>query len=478
MVEVPGLPDEVRATLPPVVAAYIAALEAAGAALTSRVAAREARLGQNSSNSSRPPSSDPPGSRPPPPPPRGVRRPGGQPGHQGQFRALLPVEDVAEVVRHVPVTWARCAAALPEVAGPADPPDQRHQVVEVPPVRAEVTEHQCAARTCRNCGQVTRAAGPAGVPQGVVGPRRAATTVLRTGRYRLSKREARDGLADLFGVDLADGTVSAVEQTVSAALAPVADEARAAVQGAAVANRDETGWRQGRKRAWRWTAVTAPLTVFHIAPSCGGQGMRALRGATWAGGVGSDRFAAYRGLAAETRQVCWAHRKRDFQKPVDWGPGPRPSGARLLALHDHVFELWHRYRAGELDRAAVALAISRVAAELHAVLEAGAAQGHPAAQPLCRELLGIWPALWTFVLVEGVEPTNNAAEQALRPAVLWRKGSFGTHSDAGSRFVERMLTVTATCRQQRRDLCAFLVEAITAAQHGHPHPSLLCAGTA
>ena len=472
MVELPELPDEVRATLPPVVAAYVAALEAAVAALTARVADLEARLGQNSSNSSRPPSSDPPGTRPLPPP-RGARRPGGQPGHRGHFRALLPVEQVDTVVRHVPVACERCAAALPEVAGPADPPDQRHQVVEVPPVRAEVTEHQFAARTCRTCGQVTRAPWLAGVPRGAVGPRLAATTVLLTGRYRLSKREARDCLAALFGVDVADGTVSAVEQTVSAALAPVVDEARAAVQQAAAANLDETGWRQGRKRAWLWTAVTALVTVFHIDPSRGGRVVRALLGATWAGVVSSDRFSAYRWLAAETRQVCWAHLKRDFQQLVDWGPGPRPVGARLLALHDHVFELWHRYRAGELDRAALALAISRVAAELHVVLAEGAAQGHPAAQPLCRELLGLWPALWTFVVVEGVEPTNNAAEQALRPAVLWRKGSFGTHSDAGSRFVERMLTVTATCRQQGRDLFAFLVEAITAAQHGHPPPSLL-----
>lgn len=479
MVDLPPLPDEVRATLPPVVTAYIAALEAAvqtlttaNAALAARVADLEARHGQNSSNSSRPPSTDPPGTRTPPRVP-GQRRPGGQPGHRGQFRALVPAEQVDAIVRLVPEACAACGGAVPVHAGAGDPPDHRHQVVDLPPVRATVTEYQVAARLCSACGTVTRAPWPAEVPRGAVGPRLAATSALLTGRYRLSKRETAQCLADLFGAEVAVGTVSAIEQTVSAALAPVVDEARAAAQQAVVANVDETGWRQGRQRAWLWTMVTALVTVFHIDRSRGSQVVRALLGADWTGIVGSDRFAAYRWLATERRQVCWAHLKRDFQKLVDWGPGPRPVGERLLAIETQVFELWHRFRAGELDRVALAMATGRVAAEMAAVLEAGAERGHPAAQPLCRELLAVWPALWTFVVVAGVEPTNNVAEQALRPAVLWRKGSFGTHSEGGSRFVERMLTVTASCRQQRRNPFSFLVEAVTAAHRAQPHPSLL-----
>ena len=484
MIDLPRLPDEVRATLPPVAAAYIAALEAAvqtlasaNAMLATRVAELEARLGQNSSNSSRPPSTDPPGARPSPPPPRGSRRAGGQPGHRGHFRALRPVGQVDEVVRLVPGACADCGAALPAGAGPGDPPDQRHQVVDLPPVQAMVTEYQFAARSCAACGGVTRAAWPAAVPRGAVGPRLAATSAMLTGRYRLSKREAAACLADLFGAEVAVGTVSAIEQSVSAALAPVVAEARAAVQQAAVANVDETGWRQGRQRAWLWTVVTALVTVFHIDRSRSSQVVRALLGADWQGVVGSDRFAAYRWLGADRRQVCWAHLRRDFQKLVDWGPGPRPVGERLLAGQAQVFELWQRFRAGELERADLLLAIGRVAAEMRAVLDAGATAGHPVAQSLCREVLTVWPALWTFVLVAGVEPTNNAAERALRPAVLWRKGSFGTHSETGSRFTERMLTVRATCGQQRRNLVAFLVEAVTAAQLGLPHPSLLPATT-
>lgn len=472
MVDLPPFPEELRVTLPAEVVAYITALETAVQMLSSQVAVLQARVGQNSTNSSRPPSSDPPRA-PTAKPPRGGRRPGGQAGHRGHQRQRVPADQVTRTVAYVPATCGRCGHDLAVTAGPADPPDWCHQVAELLPVTVEVTAHHLAARTCAGCGHTTRAAWPAGVPHGLVGPRLAVTIALLTGRYRLSKREAAAVLADLFGVSLAVGTISAVEQQVSAALAPVVTEARTAVRSAPVVNLDETGWREGRRRAWLWTAVTALVTVFHIDRSRGSGVVRMLLGPDWQGVVGSDRFSAYRWLEAEWRQVCWAHLRRDFQKLVDWGPGPRPVGQRLVACHDQVFALWGRHQTGELDRAALAQAISRVAAELRAVLETGAASGHAAAQPLCRQLLAVWPALWTFVLVEGVEPTNNRAEQALRPAVLWRKGSFGTHSADGSRFVERMLTVSASCRQQGRPVLRFLQAALIAAHSGLTPPSLL-----
>jgi transposase len=276
---------------------------------------------------------------------------------------------------------------------------------------------------------------------------------------------------------VAVGSVSAIEQALSTALAPVVAEAVAVARQAPVANLDETGWRQGRQRAWLWTMVTAAVTVFHIDRRRSGAVMQALVGPDWAGIVGSDRYPAYKRLPVDQRQVCWAHGRQDFQKLVDWGPEPRPVGLRLLAITAQVFELWHRFKAGEVDRLDLQVLLGRVAAEMAAVLADGADHGHPLAQTLCREYQALWPALWTFVVVEGVEPTNNVAEQALRPAVLGRKGSFGTYSATGSRFAERLLTVAATCRQHRRHLRAFLVEATTAAPLGHPPPSLLPATT-
>jgi transposase len=269
------------------------------------------------------------------------------------------------------------------------------------------------------------------------------------------------------------GSVSALEQAMSAALAPVVGEARTAVPQAAVANLDETGWRQGRKRAWLWTVVTATLTVFHIDPSRGGTVAQALLGAAWAGIVGSDRGTMYNWLPAERRQVCWAHLKRDFQKLVDWGPGARPIGQRLLAIEAQVFGAWHRFRRAEIDRPVLQHRLVPLQAEMAHVLEEAITGPDAKAAGVCWELRKLWPALWTFAVVAGVEPTNNAAERALRPAVLWRKGSFGTHSADGSRFVERMLTVTTTCRQQGRPVLDVLSAAVTAARCRATPPSLI-----
>jgi transposase len=476
MMSLPELPAEVRAGLAPEVQGYIAALEQAVVVLTTRMADLEARLAQNSTNSSRPPSSDPPGT-PRGKPPRRGRPPGGQAGHPGRFRALRDPAEVDAIVVCVPGQCAGCGAALPATAAASDPADERRQVTEIPLAPAVVTEYRLAGRRCCHCGHLTRAPLPAEVGSDRIGfgPRLTAIAALLTGRYRLSKREAARCLDDVFGVDLAVGSVSALEQATSAALLPVITEAQVAVQQAAVANLDETSWRQGRQRAWVWTMVTATLTIFHINQSRGGAVARTLLGAAWSGIVGSDRGTMYRWLPTDRRQVCWAHLKRDFQKLVDWGPTSRPTGQRLLQLEAQVFALWHRFRQGEIDRPALQLALAPLQAALWQVLLDGGDSATGKAAGVCWQLQQLWPALWTFAQVEGVEPTNNAAERALRPAVLWRKGSFGTHSEAGSRFVERMLTATTTCRQQGRPLLDLLVTAITAHRRGTPPPSLVTA---
>ena len=356
MIDVPRLPDEVRAARPPVVAAYGSALEAAvqtlsraNAALAARVADLERRLGQNSTNSSRPLSSDPPGRRRAAPkrPPSG-RRPGGQPGHPGQCRALLPPEQVTHTVRRVPSHCAGCGAPLPQMADPTDPEDERQQVVEVPTVAAVVIEYQLAARRCAGCGHLIRAALPAAAGASGFGPRLTAICTLLTGRYRLSKRKAAACVGDVFGVRVAVGSVSALEQTMSAAPAPVVAEARTVVQQAPVANLDETGWRQTGRRVWLWTVVTAMLTIFHIDSSRSATVAQARLGAAWAGVVGSDRGTMYTWVYRARRQVCWAHRKRDFQKLVNWRPGARPIGQPLLLIAAEVFAHWHRFRRGEV----------------------------------------------------------------------------------------------------------------------------------
>jgi transposase len=449
------------------------ALRAENAVLQARVRELEARLGQNSANSSRPPSSDPPQAPPRPKGPRSGRKRGGQPGHRGAYRALLPIEQVDEVVMVLPECCRQCGQALPESTGRRRGRVWRHQVVELLPLAVRVTEYQMARRRCAQCGKRTRADLPVGVPRRPFGARLTAVIALLSGRYRLSRREVRQLLQDLWAVRVSLGAVVRQEQAQSAVLAPIVEAARVAVQEAAVVNMDETGWRQEQQRAWLWTAVTAELTLFSIHRSRGGAAIEAVLGPEFTGVVGSDRWSAYSRFPAERRALCYAHLKRDFQGLIDRGGEAESVGRWGLAEIERLFALWHCFRARKFSRKELRRRLIPLQARLGRLLRRGQENPDRKAAALCRELTKWWAALWTFARVEGVEPTNNGAERALRPAVLWRKGSFGSDSEMGSRFAERLLTVAASCRQQGRHLLDFLVAASEAVLQSTPLPSLL-----
>ena len=485
--ETPTLPDELRATLDPAVQAYItflelqvaslqsqvSALQAEMAELRSQLAAAQARARQNSANSSRPPSADQPNA-----PPRPRRAPtgrprGAQPGHKGRTRDLLPAEAVDEIVEHRPSRCSRCATALP-----ADLPDLsepvRQQVWDVPPVvKPVVTEHRFHTVCCPACQAPVQAERPVDVPLGAFGPLVTALVGLLHGRYRLSARETMALLLDLFQMPVALGSVPAMCEEVSAAVAGPYEEAQAAVSAGARANVDETGWKQAGQRRWLWVAVGVASTVFLVAATRSAAALTLILGAAFGGIVGSDRFSAYRSVPKERRQVCWAHLKRNFTALAEWGGATTGWGKEALALTEQVFVAWHRFREGSCDRSGLQAELQPVQAKLQALLERGVELRSDKTQALSRELLALWPALWTFVSVAGVEPTNNVAEQALRPAVLWRKGCFGAHSDAGNVFVQRILTVSATCRQQQRHLLTFLTDAVRAHRAGLSAPTLV-----
>jgi transposase len=374
----------------------IAALRAENAVLQTRLRELEARLGQDSSDSSRPPSSDPP-----PVPPEGratpsSRRRGGQLGQRGAYRALLPVEQVDEVVAVVPELCQHCAQPFPQTTTSRRGRAWRHQVLELLPLAVRVTEYQMIARRCPCCGKRTRAGLPVGVPRRPFGPRLTAVVALLSGRYRLSRREVRQLLQDLWQVRLSLGAVVRQEQAQSTALAPIVAEARAAVQQADAANVDETGWRADRQRAWLWTAVTGGLTVFVIEHSRGGAVVDAPLGADFAGIVGSDRWSAYNRFPAEQRAICWAHLKRDFQALVDRGGDAEPIGRSGLAEIERLFALWHRFRVDECGRPELRRRLIPLQARLGRLLRRGQDNPDRKAAALCRQLTKWWPALWTF----------------------------------------------------------------------------------
>lgn len=430
------------------------------------------RLAQNSSNSSKPPSSDAPGA-----PRRGQkrtgRRPGGQPGHKKHERALLPLEAVHHVVELVPGECKGCQRWLHG----RDAAPRRHQVVEVPPLSAVVTEYRCHALECPGCGLVTREEVPLHA-RSVFGDRLAALCTLLVGKYRLSKRLVKDALSDMLGVDVSVGSVSNLEGEMAQALAPATAEALTYVQAGDKAHADETGWVEGRaegraRRAWLWVVASALVVVFHISRSRGGKVARALLGEDFAGFLNTDRWGAYEWYDAGLRQLCWSHLTRDFQGFIDRGGTGGRLGKKLMRERHRFFKWYHRVRDGTLPRVQFVQRMRKVERRVGHLLHEAQLRAEKKTAGMAREILLWEKCLWTFVDVPGLEPTNNFGEQCIRHAVMYRKTSFGTQSAEGSRFVERIFTATTSLKLQKRDVLAFLTDTLAAHRRGLKAPSLL-----
>jgi transposase len=288
----------------------------------------------------------------------------------------------------------------------------------------------------------------------------------------MSKRLVVSFCADVLGVPMALGEVCQVEQTVAQALALPVQEARTYMQTQA-ANVDETTWWEQLRRSYVWVAVTQWVSVFYIRTSRGAKVLREVLGAEYGEVLTSDRAKAYNGQPLRKRQLCWAHLRRDFQAMIDRGNAGTAVGRQLLEYAEVLFEWWHWVRDGTWGRSTFRHAVSELRPAFRATLVAGTRCACPKTAATCRELLKMESALWTFVRVDGVEPTNNAAERALRHAVQWRKTSYGTESATGSHFVEHILTVVATCRQQHRNILEYLTQCCQALYVGTPPPSLL-----
>jgi len=428
------------------------------------------QVNQSSQNSSKPPSSDPPSVKRKPPVKKGQRKRGGQPGHKGKGRRLKPAEEVNRFVISRPTACGQCGTLL---LG-NDPNPSRHQVTELPRIEAEVIEYQVHCLCCLACGEKTRGQWPAEMPSGRFGPRLQATTGYLSGRFGVSRRDTQEMLETLFQVEIGLGSIPAQEQRLSQALIKPFQQVHAFLRQEPRVNVDETSWREENDSIWLWVGCTPEVAVFLLKQTRGREGVKSLIGSDYAGVVGSDRWTAYNWLPHKQRQLCWSHLRRDFQALVDRGGESAVIGQLLLAQTELMFSLWHRVRDGTLSRPAFQEMMKPIRREVEGLLQLGLSLvEHAKTQATCKNILKRKVALWTFVELEGIEPTNNAAERALRRGVIWRKRSFGSQSQAGSRFVERILTAVISLRQQRRHVLDFLTEACQAWHSGSAFPSLL-----
>lgn len=446
-----------------------AELEERLAKLEKQLAKALALLGQDSSNSNKPPSSDPPNAKKTRKKKKGRRR-GGQKGHPGSRRQLVPLEDVDEVVDLFPTACESCWKPLPQVP---DESPRRYQLTDLKPLAVHTTEWRRHAVLC-SCGYKTRAKyDPDVIPRTSFGPRLMAVVALLTGVYHLSRRQTVRLLWELLGVRMSLGSVSAIEKRVSDAVEPAVDEATESARAAPVKHADGTTWLRSGALLSLWVIATTAVTVFAVLPDKSKATLRDELFGRVRGILVSDRDPSLKFWAMHRRQVCWAHLVRKF---VSYSQRDGPAGELGKELLDYMsllFAYWSQLQQGELSRETFVERMAPVRLQVEALLQRLEGADIDEVSGSCRDILVHREALWTFVETAGVEPTNNHAERELRGLVMWRRRSFGSQSERGTRFAARMMTVAYTARKQGREVLDFLVACCSPRPQGAAAPSLL-----
>lgn len=469
----PTTADARIATLEAIIAdqkARILELDARILMLVGQVEVLTEKLGQNSKNSHRPPSSDGPGAGSGSRKPKSTNKRGGRPGHRGTYRQLVPSASVNSVVDLFPPVCLGCTADLPKVR---DPRALRYQQLDLLDHRPHVTEYQRHAVKCAHCGARTRATYDASkIPSSAFGPRLTAAVGMLTGVYHLSRRKAQLLLRELFGISISLGALSTMERRASEALLPACDEALGVVRQAAVKHADGTGWLYMGLLVSLWTIASKTATVFGIFADGCRDTILPLFGRCH-GTLVSDRAPVLDFWQMDLRQICWAHLLRKFVGFSERDGPARTLGRELLQFAELVFKNWHNFKKGELTREELKIQFQPVRLRFENTLQSAVSAKIPRLSGSCEDMLKYREAFWNFVDHEGVEPTNNHAERELRGFVLWRKGCFGSQSERGLRFAERVMTVAHTARKQGKGILDFITRSLIAQLGGLQPPKLI-----
>lgn len=446
------------------------------AALRERVEEHERLLSRDSRNSSLPPSRDPPMTRQQrralarEKAKASLRKPGGQPGHEGKTRELATPERVERRLNYVPQA-CRCGHRF---AGDEERLERplAHHVWELPVIRPQIVEHRRWRLVCPSCGSATLAELPGGVTASAFGPRLQAHIAALAGVFRLSRRQIADLVGQVFGCPISVGGVDDVIGRMSCVLADPWTAVRDAVQRAEAVHADETSWRLRGASSWLWVAATGLLACYRIDPRRTQQAAKELLGVDFGGFCITDRYVGYHWLDVLQQQLCWAHVIRQLTELSERAGTPGRRGRKLLACAREVFAAHREHLEHDHDLAWLHEQLAPQREQIRLLLEEGARGRHQKTARFCDGLLDEYDALWTFCDVPGIDPTNNAAERALRHGVILRKIQLGTQSERGNRWIERICTVRETCTLQGRSPIAYLVDAATAAHNRQPIPAL------
>lgn len=439
---------------------------------------------QNSTTSSKPPSSD--GLAGSPRQRRrkkkSKRKPGGQLGHEGRNRPLVPVERVDTVVKLYPEQCCGCGRNLPKTGRgmEMDGEPRRHQVTEIPEIRAHITEYQCHKVVCPDCEKVTAAALPEEIQDGF-GPQLTAWIVYMTVVCRMPRRMVQRFLEEALHIDISLGSTQKAWEQASAAVEIPYEQLREDLKNQPVVNGDETGHRTNAEKRWLWVMVARTYVVYMIATSRKAEVLVALLGKVFNGIIGSDRCPSYAKYHKGKLQYCWAHFKRNILGALELAKTTEAERfcRDALALHARLFRLWHRFRGktdvrgAPMTRQQLRIQSMPIEKRFFALAERHLDSPDSQVRNLAYALFVNFENFFTFIDSDGVEPTNNSAERALRHAVIWRKIMFGNRSEAGEVAVARLLSIAATCKMQQRDALAYITSAIRCHRRREAPPSLL-----
>jgi transposase len=420
--------------------------------LSAEIIKLKEKINRNSKNSSKSPSSDQKGNT------SNDGEKGERKKRSGIARSPYPPE---RIDKQVECTRENCPHCGSNHIQPSNEPPEILQQAELPRIEAIVTEYLRLKYGCNSCGKNSIAQLPEGIPDSAFGPNLMGLLATLTGVFHLAKREAAQLIKDLYGVDMGVGSVSNIEERIANALDPIYKRIhKFVIKSAFCKHFDETGWRNSGKKHFVWLATCVHAAFYMIDTNRNAKAFERLVGGNPEGlPAVTDRYALYKKVG-KIHQYCLAHLIREFRRYAEREGLDKEIGKALEEELRAICQVHRNYREEKIPLSERNRRLGHRKRKLRHWLEDGMANGSNELSQLCESLIDDFEKLWTFSKTVGMEPTNNLAERDLRKLVVWRKKSYGTRSDRGKKFVERITSIAQTLRRQGMNVLSFVQKVI------------------